>query len=368
MADASAGLSERQITWARLFHIRPETYKSALAAIIDVHLAHPFAKLWGNGKTSSSDGQFFRAGGRGAKRSEVNAHYGGDPGSKFYTWVSDQYGHFHILPMGATEEESVYVLDGLYGHESRIDIDEHYVDTGGASDHLFSLFAIGGKRSAPRLRDLADWRLHSFEGMDAYPTIKHHVAGDRIDTAAIRAGWNEALRAGVSIIDRLVAPSALLKKLAALPKTNTLSRALREIGRIERTLFMIEWYSSPALRDRCRAGLNKGEAGNKLTRAVFFHERGEIRDGSFESQAFRASGLNLVVSAIVLWNTVYMSRVIESVRAEGHELPDDIIRHISPQIWEHINLTGIYDWMSEPQPRGTFRPLRVANEQMKNAA
>ena len=368
MADASAGLSERQITWARLFHIRPETYKSALAAIIDVHLAHPFAKLWGNGKTSSSDGQFFRAGGRGAKRSEVNAHYGGDPGSKFYTWVSDQYGHFHILPMGATEEESVYVLDGLYGHESRIDIDEHYVDTGGASDHLFSLFAIGGKRSAPRLRDLADWRLHSFEGMDAYPTIKHHVAGDRIDTAAIRAGWNEALRAGVSIIDRLVAPSALLKKLAALPKTNTLSRALREIGRIERTLFMIEWYSSPALRDRCRAGLNKGEAGNKLTRAVFFHERGEIRDGSFESQAFRASGLNLVVSAIVLWNTVYMSRVIESVRAEGHELPDDIIRHISPQIWEHINLTGIYDWMSEPQPRGTFRPLRVAIEQMKNAA
>jgi TnpA family transposase len=178
MADASAGLSERQITWARLFHIRPETYKSALAAIINTHLAHPFAKLWGNGSTSSSDGQFFRAAGRGAKRSEVNAHYSGDPGSKFYTWISDQYGHFHILPMGATEDEAVYVLDGLYGHESRIDIDEHYVDTGGASDHVFSLFTLGGKRVAPRLRDLKDWRLHSFEGADAYPTIKHHI-GDR---------------------------------------------------------------------------------------------------------------------------------------------------------------------------------------------
>ena len=92
---------------------------------------------------------------------------------------------------------------------------------------------------------------------------------------------------------------------------------------------MIEWYSSPELRDRCRVGLNKGEAGNKLARAVFFHERGEIRDGSFESQAFRASGLNLVVSAIVLWNTAYLSRAVESLRAEGHELPDDLIRHIS---------------------------------------
>ena len=367
MADASAGLSERQITWARLFHIRPETYKSALAAIINIHLAHPFAKLWGNGSTSSSDGQFFRAAGRGAKRSDVNAHYSGDPGSKFYTWVSDQYGHFHILPMGATEDEAVYVLDGLYGHESRIDIDEHYVDTGGASDHVFSLFTLGGKRVAPRLRDLKDWRLHSFEGADAYPTIKHHI-GDRIDAAAIREGWDEALRAGVSMVDRLVVPSTLLKKLAALPKTNTLSRALREIGRIERTLFMTEWYSSPQLRDRCRAGLNKGEAGNKLTRAVFFHERGEIRDGSFESQAFRASGLNLVVSAIILWNTVYLSRVVESLRAEGHDLPDHIIRHVSPQIWEHINLTGIYDWRGDAPQKGTFRPLRAAQEQLRGAA
>jgi len=84
------------------------------------------------------------------------------------------------------------------------------------------------------------------------------------------SGWDEAPRAGISIVDRLVVPSTLLKKLAALPKTNTPSRTLREIGRIERTLFMIEWYSSPALRERCRAGLNKGEAGNRLTRAVFF--------------------------------------------------------------------------------------------------
>jgi len=367
MADASAGISERQITWARLFHIRPETYKAALAAIINAHLAHPFAKLWGNGTTSSSDGQFFRSAGRGAKRGDVNAHYSGDPGSKFYTWVSDQHGHFHILPMGATEDEAVYVLDGLYGHETQIEIDEHYVDTGGASDHVFSLFAIGGKRVAPRLRDLKDWRLHAFENADAYPTLKHHI-GDRIDAAAIREGWDEALRVGVSIEDRIVVPSTVLKKLAALPKTNMLSRALREIGRIERTLFMIEWYSSPQLRDRCRAGLNKGEAGNKLTRAVFFHERGEIRDGSFESQAFRASGLNLVVSAIVLWNTVYLSRVVENLRAEGHDLPDDVIRHISPQIWEHINLTGIYDWMREPQPEGIFRPLRTVKEKFTAAA
>ena len=368
MADASVGISERQISWTRLFHIRPETYKSALAAIIAAHLAHPCTRLWADGSTSSSDGQFFRAAGRGARRSDVNAHYGGDPGSKFYTWVSDQYGHFHILPMDATEDEAVYVLDGLYGHESKIEIGEHYVDIGSASEHIFGLFALAGERIGPRLRGLKDWRLHCFEGADAHPSIRHHV-GDRIDVAAIRAGWDEALRAGVSITDRLVAPSTLLKKLAALPKTNTLSRALREIGRIERTLFMIEWYSNQQLRDRCRLGLNKGEAGNKLTRAVFFHERGEIRDGSFESQAFRASGLNLVVSAIILWNTIYLSRVGNGLRKEGHELPDDIIRYISTRVCEHINLTCIYDWDGADRLERTFRPLRnTTSKKMVEAA
>lgn len=367
MADASTGLTERQITWARLFHIRPETYKSALATVINAHLAHPHSKLWGAGVTSSSDGQFFRAAARGARRSDVNAHYSSDPGVKFYTWVNDQHGHFHILPIGASEDEAPYVLDGLYGHESRFESEEHFVDTGGANDHVFGMFSVLDKRFAPRLRDLKDWRLHAFSGADAYPALKHHI-GDRIDPTPIREAWDELLRIGLSIQDRVVAPSSVLKKLAALPKSNLLSRALREIGRIERTLFMIEWYSSPELRSRCRVGLNKGEAGNKLTRAVFFHERGEIRDGAFESQAFRASGLNLVVSAIILWNTVYLSRVAEILRAQGHNLPDELLRHVSPQIWEHINLTGIYDWTAKPEPDGAFRPLQTADDGAQYAA
>ncbi|SEE77698.1 Transposase and inactivated derivatives, TnpA family [Rhizobiales bacterium GAS191] len=359
MAEASEGVSARQIAWARLFHLRHETFKAGVARVIDAQLVHPYARIWGAGSTSSSDGQFFRAAGRGARRADVNAHYGGDPSSKFYTWISDQHGHFYILPMGATESEAAYVLDGLYGHESRLEIEEHYVDTGGANDHVFGSFAVLGKRFAPRLRDLKDWRLHAFEDVGAYPLLKRHI-GDRVDAAAIREAWDEILRIGLSIETRAVAPSTVLKKLAALPRTNVLSRALREIGRIERTLFMIEWYSDPALRSRCRAGLNKGEAGNKLTRAVFFHERGEIRDGSFESQAFRASALNLVVSAIILWNTVYLSRVVDHLRADGHDLPEELLRHVSPQIWEHINLIGTYDWSGKSKlPTGTFRSLRV---------
>lgn len=86
------------------------------------------------------------------------------------------------------------------------------------------------------------------------------------------------------------------------------------------------------------AGLNKGEAEHKLKRAVFLHERGEIRDRSFESQAFRAFGLNLVVSATVHWNTVCLDREVVHLRQAGRNIPDAPLKHISPLGWEHINL------------------------------
>lgn len=367
MAEASANVSERQIAWARLFHIRPETYKAAQAAIINAHSVHPHASLWGNGATSSSDGQFFRAGDRATGRSDVNLHYGSEPGAKFYSHLSDQYGYFSILPISPSESEAPYVLDGLYDHESNLDIDEHYTDTGGSSDHVFGLFALLGRRFAPRLRNLKDRKFHTFNKSDAYPTLKAHV-GQRINVDLIRDSWDELLRMAASMNERVVAPSTILKKLSASKKSSELAQALREVGRVERTRFMIEWYCDPKLRRRCLGGLNKGESAHKLKRAVFFHECGEVRDRSFDSQAFRASGLNLVVSAIVHWNTVYLARVVDSLKDKGRKVPDNLLKHVSPLTWEHINLTGIYSWQTEPSDPEIFRPLREERPAYSHAA
>ncbi|WP_292136033.1 Tn3 family transposase [Mesorhizobium sp.] len=358
IASASKGISAHQIGWMRTFHARSETYREAQACITDVHTRHPHSRLWGNGTTSSSDGQFFRASDRAAKRGDVNLHYGSEPGSKFYSHLSDQYGYFSILPISPTESEAAYMLDGLFDQDTVLDIQEHFTDTGGSSDHVFGLFALIGKRFAPRLRNLKDRKFHTFEKGDAYPALSNHI-GAPINTTLILDHWDDLLHLAASITTRSVVPSTILRKLSASPKESQLARALRELGRIERSLFMIEWYSSPILRRRCQAGLNKGEAAHKLKRAVFFHERGEIRDRSFESQAFRASGLNLVVSAIVHWNTVYIERAVTHLRKMHREIPDHLLKHVSPLSWEHINLTGIYTWDAEHQMPEGFRALRL---------
>lgn len=150
----------------------------------------------------------------------------------------------------------------------------------------------------------------------------------------------------------------MMRKLGSYPRQNGLAVALREIGRIERTLFILDWLQSVELRRRVQSGLNKGEARNGLARAVFFYRLGEIRDRSFEQQRYRVSGLNLVTAAIVLWNTVYLERIVSTLRAHGVIIDESLLQYLSPLGWEHINLTGDYVWRSKKVGAGKFRPLR----------
>ena len=96
-----------------------------------------------------------------------------------------------------------------------------------------------------------------------------------------------------------------------------------------------------------------------LARAVFFCRLGEIRDRSFEQQRYRASGLNLVTAAIVLWNTVYLERAVAALRGHDQSVDEDLLQYLSPLGGEHVNLTGDYLWRSNTKTgAGKFRPLR----------
>ena len=365
MARSTGAFSHSRLLWVAEWHVRDETYQAALACLSDAIHAQLFTKVWGDGGTSSSDGQFFRAGGHGEARADHNAKYGSEPGVKFYTHVSDRYAPFHSKVIAANASEAAHVLDGLMHHESSIDIREHYTDTAGAIDHVFGLCHLLGFHFAPRIRDLADRRLHIVGARTAYKALDPLIGG-AIDMRVIAENWDEILRLAASIKAGTVAPSAILRRLAAYPRQNALAKSLKEIGRLERTLFMLDWISDPALRRRTNAGLNKGEARNALARAVFFHRLGEIRDRTFENQRYRASGLNLAVAAIILWNTVYLGRAVDELRSRGEIVPDELLAHVAPLGWEHIAFNGDYVWPNDALE--TFRPLRNPRAEFLDAA
>ena len=155
--------------------------------------------------------------------------------------------------------------------------------------------------------------------------------------------------------------SLIMRQLASHPRQNGVAAALRELGRLERTLFTLDWIEDLELRRETSRELNKGKSRNSLARAVFIHRLGEIRDRTYENQQHRASGLNLLVTAIILWNTRYLNRAIAALR-EAEDIPDHLLAHLSPLGWEHVNLTGDYIWAPGDhltENADGYRPLRI---------
>nr|WP_011265186.1 Tn3 family transposase [Leptospirillum ferrooxidans]AAX38539.1 ORF961 [Leptospirillum ferrooxidans] len=358
MAESSPGMTYAKLSWLQAWHIRDETYSVALAELVNAQLRNPFAAHWGEGNTSSSDGQRFRAGGKAESTGHVNPKYGAEPGRLVYTHISDQYAPFSSKLVNVGVRDSTYVLDGLLYHESDLRIEEHYTDTAGFTDHVFALMHLLGFRFAPRIRDLGETKLFIPKDGPEYDALKPMIGGT-LNLQIIRTHWPEILRLATSIKQGTVTASLMLRKLGSYPRQNGLAVALRELGHIERTLFILDWLQSVELRRRVQAGLNKGEARNALARAVFFNRLGEIRDRGFEQQRYRASGLNLVTAAVVLWNTVYLERAASALQEHGQPVDETLLQYLSPLGWEHINLTGDYLWRrSAKLKQGKYRPLR----------
>ena len=350
MADACQELSYWELVRAATWHVRPETYDRALAILVDVQSVLPFAANWGRGQTASSDGQHFRAGATGEAMNVVNAKYGSQPGMFAYTHVSDQYAPFHVQRIGATAHEAPFVLDGLLLHDSGLKITEQFTDTGGFTDHVFAACSFLGCRFAPRIRGLADHKLYLFDP-DACPELLRPMIGGKINEKIIRDAWPDMIRATASMKARTIVPSQYLRKLSAYPKRNALARAWREVGRIERTIFVLDWLLDDALQRRVQVGLNKGESHHALKDAIHFHRKGEIRDRTRESQEMRIAGMNLLAAIIIFWNTAHLGDIVDAMKTDGYDVPDELLRHVTPLGWEHIILTGRYSWESTTEER-----------------
>lgn len=285
MAEASNTHEYFQLSRISRWHMESDAINRALAMVIEAQSALPMAQFWGAGVTASSDGQFFPAARQGEAMNLINAKYGTNPGLKAYTHVSDQFGPFATQNIPATVGEAPYILDGLLMNATGKKIKEQYADTGGFTDYVFAVTSLLAYRFIPRIRDLPSKRLYVF------------------DPVAMVAG--------------IMPPSQLLRKFASYPCQHELAVALREIGRIERTLFIIDWLFDADMQRRAQIGLNKGEAHHALKNALRIGRQGEIRDRTAEGQHYRMAGLNILAAVVIYWNTAQLGEAAKQRQKAG---------------------------------------------------
>lgn len=343
MALVSHHTNYDRMAWIMDWFIRDDTYAKALAQLTHFQMSNPFAYHWGSGTHSSSDAQYFPTGNFQSALTSRNPYYGKESGIAFYTHVSDQHSPFFTQVISTRIREAPYMLNGLLHHETQLDIHEHATDTKGFTDHVFALCTLLGFRFAPRIRGFSKLKLYPIKHKKYYPTLKP-ILGSRINTRLVFEDWLEMLHISSSLRLGTVTPPVFLQRLGQYPRQNRWAKTLKEIGHIERTLFSTYWIQDKLLRQRVHQALFKGEARNALSRAVCIHRLGRIHDRSLQDQQYRASALNLVVSAITVWNTIYMEKAVQHLRNKGWEITDKHLEHLTPLGWEHISLTGDYIW------------------------
>lgn len=357
MAEATPGITYHQLANAAQWRLHEDSLSKAQATLVNFQHHLSLSKYWGNGSTSSSDGMRVQVG-VSSLHADANPHYGTGKGTTIYRFTSDQFSSFYTKVINTNARDAVHVIDGLLHHESELSIEEHYTDTAGYTDQVFGLSHILGFRFAPRMRDLSDSKLYVMDKSNVYSKIDSILRG-KINIKIIQDNYDDVLRLAHSIREGRVSASLILGKLGSYSRQNKMATALREMGRIEKTIFILDYISNETLRRRIQRGLNKGEAMNGLARALFFGKRGELRERGLQDQLQRASALNILINATTVWNTVYLTEATKILKEKGL-LKEELLPHISPLGWEHINLLGEYLFDSKKVPKSNeLRPLKI---------
>ena len=357
MANSTEGLTVRMLQHVSRTCLRDETIRRANAALVNYHRALAISQCWGEGQIASSDGQRF-----GVRESSLLAtfypRYFGyyDRVVSVYTHLSDQYSVFSTQVISCAEREALYVLDGLLENETELPIRAHIVDTHGYTDQVFGLCYLLGFTFMPRLKNLATRRLfkptgspeEGLFGSRAYVHLDPLFSGT-IDLNLIAEQWDGLVRVAAALKNRIVSANVIVRRLVSSSPTNRLAKALTHLGQLVKTIYILGFLNDPTLRQQVRTQLNRGEARQGVAQRLFFADQGMFRSGDYFQIMNRASCLSLLSNAVLVYNTLRMTHVLERAKAQRQEFTPEDIAHTSPLAYRHVIVNGTYDF-SPPHP------------------
>jgi TnpA family transposase len=355
-------LTRNRLSWIQQHYIRSETLTLANARLVEAQTHVPLAQAWGGGEVASADGLRFVVPVRTTNAGPNSKYFGRGRGITYYNFTSNQFTGFHGLVVPGTLRDSLVVLVGLLEQQTSLQPRELMTDTSGYSDIIFGLFWLLGYQFSPRLADAGEARFWRLDPEADYGVLDG-LARQRVKTELIEQNWDDMLRVAGSLKFGTISALEIMPSLHKGNKPSILAKATGELGRIAKTLYLLNYVDDESYRRRILLQLNRGESRHSLARAVCHGRKGEIRQPYREGQEDQLNTLGLVVNALVLWNTLYMEAALNHLRQQGATVnPEDVAR-LSPLGHPHINMLGRYHFnLPELVQQGRMRTLRDPND------
>lgn len=355
-------LTRHRLNWVKQNYLRAETLVKANAKLVDYQSSLSLARQWGGGEVASADGMRFVAPIRTLNAGPNRKYFGSSRGVTWYNFVSDQFSGFHGIVVPGTLRDSIFVLEGLLEQQTGLNPIEIMTDTAGASDMVFGLFWLLGYQFSPRLADAGEsvfWRIDKTADYGAL----NDLARSCVNTHKIEQHWDDMMRIAGSLKLGTVQASELIRSLLKSDRPSSLAQAIIEVGRINKTLYLLNYVNDEDYRRRILTQLNRGESRHAVARAICHGQCGEIRKRYREGQEDQLGALGLVTNAVVLWNTVYMQAALDHLKQQGEQINAEDKARLSPLGHKHVNMLGHYSFtLAEQVINGQLRPLKQPEE------
>lgn len=328
-----------ELSFVNRRHINAAKLNAAMVDVINAYTEFPLPKLWGAGTAAAADGTKYELYEQNLL-AEYHVRYGGYGGIAYHHIADNYVALFsHFIPCGTWE--AIYILEGLLQNASEVQPETVHADTQGQSTPVFALAHLLGIKLMPRIRN---WKDLIFYRPTATTTFQHidGLFTEVVDWKLIEVHWQDLLRVVLSIRAGKVSSVTLLRKLRNESRKNRLYQAFRELGRVVRTVFLLQYVSDPALRQQITAMTNKMESYNGFAKWFFFGNDGILGENDPEEQEKFIKYNDLVANAVIFQNVIDLSRALRELIAEGYPVQREDVQALSPYLTRHIKRFGDY--------------------------
>ena len=332
--------TRKQIAWLFNHHITELKLVKVLRKLVNRYNLFVLPKHWGLGDSVSVDGTFWDM----YQQNLLAAHHirYGRYGGVGYYHVSDTYIALFSNFISCGVHESVYLLDGIVENDSDIKPNKVHGDSWAQSEVLFGLASLLSILIMPRIKHFKHLYYYKASSNDHYEHIDELFTEKPIDWELIETHYHDMLRVAISIQKGKVKASTVLRKLCSKSRKNKLYFAFRELGRVERSIFLLNYINDPEMRRMIQAATCKSEEFNQFIDWIRFGDGGVIGDNLRFNQRKIIKFNHLVANMLIFHTVAHQTKAINKLRSQGVDIPIEILTGIAPYWTEHINRFGAF--------------------------
>ncbi|MFA5940880.1 MAG: Tn3 family transposase [Sinimarinibacterium sp.] len=334
------GISEQRITEM----MRTLSLGRSLAKANELVLSHyhkiPLVAQMGDGSTVGAD-SFSLTSSRHLWNAQVD--YRRKTASiGMYDHVADNRGYVANQPHILGNRQVGAAIHGVVS-QTEIDIERLAVDTHGYSDVGMGFAKALGFDLCPRIRNMRERRLCMPRGFEV-PKGLESVVDCGLSLECIRSEWDDFVRVVASISNATCSAVTVLERFGSAAQGNSTYKAAKHLGRLQRTIFLCRYLTNAEFRAEIRRLLTQVEHSHNLKRAIYSGQMAHDRGREVEQLISISMALTLLANIAQYWNAGVLQEANAKVRQSGMDIPDDVLKSISPCRYGHINLRGVLEF------------------------